>query len=164
MENENDAAQDNIGAAKKDEAGLNELEARNLKKETHKPSERLSALSVEGPDVKASASKTQSHAESLPSRNAKSRIARFIGIFIIALIAGGGASIFFEQTKSKSASSDASDLTVESQTRPPGAPDCWQGNDGYRFAYVDNNNQRQLVDTLEEVPRLYRAGASCRKE
>lgn len=106
-----------------------------------------------------------------PQRKSKGK--QFIFLFALCALAGGAAVVFLGgKEKPKEVVEEVVaekelpevDLNQLKKKRPKNAPACWQSNEGYRFAYVDGSNERQVVAKIEQVPSLYRAAASCRAE
>ena len=160
-----------------------ELETREPKKTEPPPSVLAGAQPNPGPSAQPTQPMSSELAETLPASQGgpiralppqrKSKASRFVFLFAICALAGGAALFFMgEKEKPVEVAEEAPaekelpevDLKELAQKRPKNAPACWQSNDGYRFAYVDGANERQVVAKIEEVPSLYRAAAACRAE
>jgi len=45
--------------------------------------------------------------------------------------------------------------------KPENAPPCWTRDKGYKFSYVSSSGTNVIVDSIADVPTLYRGGTKC---
>lgn len=53
------------------------------------------------------------------------------------------------------------DQLLQLGIRPENAPDCFTRDQGFKFSYADSGGQTVTVNSIADIPPLYRLGARC---
>jgi hypothetical protein len=88
------------------------------------------------------------------------------GLVVLVAIALGGKIVYAKMTKKapsvvESRSTETDAFVRRMQADAENAPDCWTTDDGYSFVYKNEAGEMVKVETVAEVPVLYRKNSVC---
>lgn len=102
-----------------------------------------------------------------PPKKSRTWVLAVLGLLALA-IGGGVAKKAFDlkasEDRRKAARADdvsSTDKLLELGIRPDNAPDCWVRDQGFTFRYRNSAGEEVSVASIEDIPVLYRSGASC---
>ena len=92
--------------------------------------------------------------------------ARLAVVIGLGLLGVGGKVLYAKLTKKDAVVVDSPDTGEDEfvrrmQADAENAPDCWERDDGFSFVYKSKSGEKVKVDTIAEIPVLFRKNAVC---
>lgn len=108
--------------------------------------------------------------QALPPSKKGGPLKKVIGAAVVVIVVLAGASIgkrVLDQASKEPAAPQVdeglsqTDQLLQLGIRPENAPDCFTQDKGFQFSFVDSSGQTVVVNSIADVPVLYRINARC---